>query len=304
MALFSPMDLQWSFWYFVLPGTAVIAFLVFDVWRKTYSRLPPGPLGWPLIGNLLQVGNKPNESFYQLAVKYGPLMTLSLGMRTTVVVSSSAMAREVLKTHDDIMSGRIVTQAAKALSQHKYSLAFSQYGSHWRMLRRISNTELFSVKRLESLQHLRRDEINRMIHQIFQDAVNGKCVDIGYTAFHSTINLLGKMVFGKDVFDPQFAQASRELQDALSKLNVLHATLNLADLLPFLQFLDPQGVYRSTEICLKQLYNVLDKFIEDRLGTRSSGNSDSSYIENDLLDVLLNKRIYEFTLAHIRGYLK
>jgi len=303
MAQFSPVDLGWLFWYFVLLGSAVIAFLVFDVWRKTYSRLPPGPSGWPLIGNLLQVGKKPNESFFQLAIKYGPLMTLSLGMKTTVVVSSSAMAREVLKTHNHIMSGRIVTQAAKVLSRHKYSMAFSQYGSHWRMLRRVSNIELFSVKKLEALQYLRRDQVNRMIHQIFQDAVKGKRVDIGHISFQSSFNLLGKMVFSKDVFDPQFSRASRELKDVLSKLVVLHATPNLADFFPCLQFLDPQGVYRSTEIYTKKLYDVLDKFIEDRLRTRSNENSERSHSEKDLLDVLLEMRSHEFTLAHIRGYI-
>jgi cytochrome P450 len=303
MAQFSPVDLGWLFWYFVLLGSAVIAFLVFDVWRKTYSRLPPGLSGWPLLGNLLQVGNKPNESFFQLACKFGPLMTLSLGMKTTVVVSSSAMAREVLKTHDHICSGRIVTQASKALSQYKTSMVFSQYGSHWRMLRRVSNTELFSVKRLEALQHLRRDQVNRMIHQIFQDAVKGKCVDIGHTAFQSSFNLLGKMIFGKDVFDLQFDRGSRELKDVFSKLAVLHATPNLADFFPCLQFLDLQGVYRSTEIYTQKLYDVIDKFIEDRLGTRSRENSERNYSEKDLLDVLLEMRSHEFTLSHITAYI-
>jgi hypothetical protein len=39
-----------------------------------------------------------------------------------------------------------------------------------------------------------------MIHQIFEDAVKGKSVDIGHTTFQSSFNLLGRMVFGKAVF--------------------------------------------------------------------------------------------------------
>lgn len=138
------------FWYSLLLGTVLI-FFVLDVWRrKSNCRLPPGPSGWPIVGNLLQLGRKPNETLFHFATKYGPLMTFSFGMRTTVVVSSSAMAKEVLKTHDHIFAGRIITQAAKALSHDKNSMVFLQYGSHWRMLRRVSNTELFSVKRLEA----------------------------------------------------------------------------------------------------------------------------------------------------------
>jgi hypothetical protein len=150
----------WVLWYSVLGITSAIVFLVLDLWRrKTYCRLPPGPPGWPIVGNLLQLGKKPNESLFHLATKYGPLMSLSLGMKTTVVVSSPAMAKEVLKTHDHVLAGRTVIQSASLFPTTSPHLIWAQYGSHWRMLRRISNTELFSVKRLEALQHLRRDQV-------------------------------------------------------------------------------------------------------------------------------------------------
>ena len=259
------MDSVSLFWYFVI-GSTVVIFLVLNVWRrKTFCGLPPGPAGWLILGNLLQLGKKPNETLFNLATKYGPLMTLSFGMRTTVVVSSSAMAKEVLKTHDHIFAGRIITQAAKALSHNMNSMVFLQYGSHWRMLRRVSNTELFSLKRLEALQHLRRDQVNRMIQQIFQDAVKGQFVEIAHIAFHSSFNLLGNMVFGKDVFGPDLFGASQELKDAIAKVTKLHAAPNMADFFPFLQFLDPQGVQCNMEIQLKKMYDVMDIFIEDRL---------------------------------------
>lgn len=133
---------------------------------RKISRLPPGPPRWPIVGNLLQLGNNPNQSLFHLATKYGPLMSLSHGMKTTVVVSSAAMAKEVLKTNDHLLAGRIVMQSVKALSYDKSSMGFIELGSHWRMLRRISTTELFSVKRLEALRHLRRDQAFRTIRQI------------------------------------------------------------------------------------------------------------------------------------------
>jgi cytochrome P450 len=297
------MNIGWILLYSLLGITPAIIYFVLDVWkRKSYSRLPPGPPGWPVVGNLFQLGKKPHETLSHLANKYGPLMCLSLGMRITVVVSSPAMAKEVLKTHDHVFAGRIINQFSRALSHHKSSFVLCQYGSRWRMLRRISNTELFSVKRLEALQYLRRDQVHRMIHQIFEDTVKGSdCVDIGHTAFQSTFNLIGNMAFGKDMYDPHFP-VSEELKDALSKLMVLHTTANLADYFPCLEFLDLQGVYRNTGICRKKVYDILDKFIEDRLATRGK-SSDSSDDGEDLLDVLLDLRSDEFTLTDIRGYL-
>eukprot|EP00253_Pinus_taeda_P006783 PITA_06783 len=127
------------------------------------------------------------------------------------------------------------------------------------------------------------------------------CVNIGDTAFQSTFNLIGNMAFGKDMFDPHFP-ASEELKDVISKLMVLHTTPNLADYFPCLEFLDIQGVYRNTGICRKKVYDIIDKFIEDRLATRGK-SSDRSDDGEHLLDVLLDLRSDEFSLTDIRGYL-
>eukprot|EP00253_Pinus_taeda_P024720 PITA_24720 len=298
------MDIGNLLFYSLLGITSAIIYFVLDVCkRKTYCRLPPGPPGWPIVGNLFQLGKNPHESLFRLASKYGPLMSLSLGMKTTVVVSSPDMAKEVLKTHGHIFAGRIVPQAGKALSHHKHSFLSCQYGSRWLMLRRISNTELFSVKRLEALQDLRRDQAHRMVHQIFEDPRKGSgCVNIGHIAFHSAFNLIGNMAFGKDMFDSNL-RASEDLKDAISKMMVLLTAPNLADYFPCLRFLDLQGVYRNTVICRKKSYDVMDKFIEDRLAKRSKNSHRSDHSEKDLLDVLLDMRNDEFTLIDIRGYL-
>ncbi|ONI30085.1 hypothetical protein PRUPE_1G230300, partial [Prunus persica] len=64
------------------------------------TRLPPGPNPFPFIGNLLELGNKPHLSLTKLSQRYGPVMTLQLGQITTVVVSSSAVTKQVLRTHN------------------------------------------------------------------------------------------------------------------------------------------------------------------------------------------------------------
>eukprot|EP00253_Pinus_taeda_P000913 PITA_00913 len=296
------MDIGWVSWYSVLGITSAIVFLVLDLWRRrTYGRLPPGPLGWPIVGNLLQLGNNPNESLFHLATKYGPLMSVSLGMKTTVVVSSPAMAKEVLKTHDQLLAGRTVIQSVKPASHDKYSFVWAQYGSHCRMLRRISNTELFSVNRLGTLQHLRRDQVLLTIQRILQEGIEGKSINIEDAMVHFSVNLLGNMAFGKDMFDSH-SPAFEEFKNSISNMMASLGTPNLADYFPFLQRLDPQGVGHNTKICMERVFRILDKFMEDRLvkrGKTMDGNDDAK----DLLDVLLDMRSNEFTVIHIRSYL-
>ena len=134
-------------------------------------------------------------------------------------------------------------------------MVFGQIGPRFRMLRRISTSEFFSVKKLEALQYLRRDQlVYHTIRQIFVVTVDKKNVNIGYTAFNTAINLLGNMIFGTDMSDPH-SSVSEELRDSIGKLQELHAVTNLADSFPFLHWLDPQGIFRA--------FPVMQEFIQD-----------------------------------------
>nr|XP_027118361.1 geraniol 8-hydroxylase-like [Coffea arabica] len=78
------------------------------------KRLPPGPKGLPIIGNLLKLGDRPHESLTKLAKIHGPLMTIKLGCVTTVVASSTEMARETLQKNDQAFWMRPIVDAATA----------------------------------------------------------------------------------------------------------------------------------------------------------------------------------------------
>ncbi|KAM7491309.1 hypothetical protein LguiA_034230 [Lonicera macranthoides] len=84
-------------------------------------KLPPGPTGLPIVGNLFDVGPKPHESLAKLAKKHGPLMTICLGTVTSIVASSAEMAKGLLQKNDEACSGRFVPDAVTAL--RNYDLA-------------------------------------------------------------------------------------------------------------------------------------------------------------------------------------
>ncbi|GLJ19380.1 hypothetical protein SUGI_0349130 [Cryptomeria japonica] len=125
-------NVAWSA-YSLVEGVLLI--LLIFLKKKSKSSLAlllaPGPPRWPFIGNLPQLGDKPHRSFFFLAQKYGPLMTIKLGVQTTLVVSSPSMAREVLKNNDHSFSSRIINTAARALYYQGTSLIWSSNGPHW-----------------------------------------------------------------------------------------------------------------------------------------------------------------------------
>ncbi|KAF3606293.1 hypothetical protein DY000_02045267 [Brassica cretica] len=88
------------------------------------ATLPPGPPRLPIIGNIHQVGKLPHRSFADLSKTYGPIMHLKFGRLNTVIITSPGAAREVLRTHDQTLSGRKSPNAVWSISHHKVSVAW------------------------------------------------------------------------------------------------------------------------------------------------------------------------------------
>jgi cytochrome P450 len=246
-------------------GSCAVIHFSSSTGKRRIDRLPPGPPGWPIIGNVLQLGDKPHESLFGLAQKYGPLMSLRLGCKLTMVVSSPSMAKEVLKNNDQTFSSRSINMAARTFAYQGTSLVWSPYGPHWRFLRRICNAELFSPKRLDALQHLRREEVNRTIRSIFEDSMEGQSVNIGERAFLNSLSLVGGMVCSRNVFHPGSKEVA-EFKDMVWEVLKLTGTPNLSDLFPFLERFDLQGLKQGMKTLARRFDSLFDRIIEERLG--------------------------------------
>ena len=90
----------------------------------TAAATPPGPPRQLIIGNINLVGKDPHRSFADLSKTYGPVMSLKLGCLNTVVIASPNAAREVLRTQDQILSGRYWNEAVRSIDHHSFSVAW------------------------------------------------------------------------------------------------------------------------------------------------------------------------------------
>ena len=163
------------------PATAAllcIFFSLFLIWllqkRRISARLPPGPYPWPIIGNLHQLRLPAHRSLKGFADKYGPILFLRLGSVPTVVVSSSEMAKQVLKTHDFIFASRPLTAAGRLIFYNWNNVIFAPYGDHWRQMRKICTLELLTAKRIESFKHVRDEEVSAKICSILEESEGGR----------------------------------------------------------------------------------------------------------------------------------
>ncbi|RLN22077.1 premnaspirodiene oxygenase-like [Panicum miliaceum] len=136
--------------------------------RGAGVNLPPGPWPLPVIGNMHSLlGALPHHAMRGLARRYGAVMLLRLGRVPTVVVSSPEAAREVMKTHDAVVSDRPLYVTANILSYGGQNIAFAPSGSrHWKELRRLCATELLSPKRVLSFRPIREEEAASLVRSV------------------------------------------------------------------------------------------------------------------------------------------
>ncbi|XP_059643246.1 geraniol 8-hydroxylase-like [Cornus florida] len=252
--------------------------------KASPGKLPPGPAPLPFIGNILKLSNQPHKSLSDLAKTYGPIMTLKLGQITTVVISSSTMAREILQTQDLSFSNRFVPDAARARDHHLISVSWLPVSTQWRKLRKILNSHVFSSQKLDAQQQPRCQKVLELIDFVHSCSKAGVAVDFGQAAFRTSLKLLSNTIFSVNLIDPgsDIAQQIKELvRGAMEEAG----KPNLADYFPFLRKFDIQGIRSRMEIHLGKMFGFLDSMINKRLEMRKF----HGYIKsNDVLDTLLS----------------
>ncbi|XP_029403951.1 cytochrome P450 2D3 isoform X2 [Mus pahari] len=126
----------------------VIFILLVDLMHRRQrwtSRYPPGPVPWPVLGNLLQVDldNMP-YSLYKLQNRYGDVFSLQMAWKPVVVISGLKAVREVLVTCGEDTADRpeMPILQHRGYGQKAKGVVLAPYGPEWREQRRFSVSTL------------------------------------------------------------------------------------------------------------------------------------------------------------------
>ncbi|KAI3807629.1 hypothetical protein L1987_23561 [Smallanthus sonchifolius] len=274
---------------FLLPCSLIFIFFRMII-NRTSSKdppLPPGPHPWPIIGNIFQIGRKnPHIRLTEFSQLYGPLISLRIGQRLLVVGSSSVAASEILRTHDDVLSGRDVSRILqnKKPTVHNMNLVFtSECDDNWRVLRNIYKTELLSGKALESSAKMRENKVMEMVKYL--GSKEGEEVVIKDVMFVTAINILGNVSLSMDLVDYEGNGVGKGIMDAVRRLVMMVAKPQLADMFPILGPWDLQGWYKQVmHIIEHDLGAVWEDGIQKK---RNRSNVQSR--PKDFIDILIEK---------------
>ncbi|KIK45782.1 hypothetical protein CY34DRAFT_77296 [Suillus luteus UH-Slu-Lm8-n1] len=125
-------------WLDLLCLTGVGVYLVKKVViKKNLIPYPPGPRGWPLIGNILDIPRtKPWVTFTEWGEMYGDITHIEVLGRHIIVLNSVKTAVEMMDNKSIVYSDRPVLPMSGELVGWKDSLPFLPYGDLFRQQRK------------------------------------------------------------------------------------------------------------------------------------------------------------------------
>ncbi|CAN1126451.1 Cytochrome P450 84A1 [Linum perenne] len=261
----------------------VVVFLLHGRSRSSRNLpLPPGPKGLPIIGNMLIMDQLTHHGLAKLAKQYGGLFHLRMGNINMVTVSSPEIAKQVLKSQDNIFSNRPTNIAINYLTYDRSDMAFANYGPFWRQMRKISVMKLFSRRRAESWESV-RDEIDSMVQTVAANPT-GNPINVGELIFTFTMNLTYRAAFGTSNNNKGQME---EFIKILQEFSRLFGAFNIADFIPFLGWMDPQGLFPRMVNARSSLDKFIDQIMDDHLLKKKSTTTSSTKLTKDNIKAII-----------------
>jgi tyrosine N-monooxygenase len=261
-------------------------------------RLPPGPLPWPVVGNLPEMMvNKPAFRWIHLVMKEmgTHIACFRLGGVNVVPITCPRIAREVLKKQDANFVSRPLTFASGAVSCGYKDAVLSPFGDQWKKMRRVLTSEIICPSRHKWLHDKRADEADNFTGYVYNLATDtssrrGSNVDVRHITRHYCGNVIRRLVFGSRYFgepQPDGGPGPLEVEHmdaSFTSLGLLFSFC-VSDYLPWLLGLDLDGQEKVVKEANATVNRLHDKVIDERWRHWKGGERQDEL--QDFLDVLI-----------------
>ncbi|KAG6497089.1 cytochrome P450 CYP73A100-like [Zingiber officinale] len=266
------------------------------------GKTPPGPVALPVFGNWIQVGNDLNHrNLVGMAKKYGDVFLLRLGVRNLAVVSDPKLAAEVLHTQGVEFGSRPRNLVWDIFTDSGKDMVFTEYGDHWRKMRRIMTMPFFTNKVVAQYREMWQEEMNAVVESLRAAPTEGVVV-------RRRLQLMLYNIMYRMMFDVRFESAEDPLFQQATRFNSERSRLaqsfdyNYGDFIPILRPFLKGYLEKCRDLQSRRLAFFNDNYVEKRRKVMSTrdGSSDRLRCAMDyILEAEMNGEISSDNVLYI-----
>jgi cytochrome P450 family 78 subfamily A len=209
-------------------------------------------------------------------------MSFSVGLSRFIVSSEPDTAKQILTSVN--FANRPVKETAYELLFNR-AMGFAPYGEYWRTMRRIAATHMFGPRCIIASMSHRQIIIDQMTCQVKQSMEKSGEVALKGILHFGSLNCVMMSVFGR-MYEFGKGREGDELESMVKEGYELLSVFNWSDHVPFLGWLDLQGVRRRCRSLVKRVDVFVNKIVEEHKQRKNlQGSGDAR--DGDFVDTLL-----------------
>ncbi|KAF8505378.1 cytochrome P450 [Russula emetica] len=272
-------------------GAIILGLIVLYTARylaSPYRKLPPGPRGYPIIGNLLEIMRGGQWlKFSEWQKKYGDLIYLNAAGQPIIIINSPKIGVALLDRRAAIYSDRPRNIVASDIMSGGLLFAFSRYADTYRRMRKAANDK-FSTGTVKGFYET---QIKEAVLQAYDLLAEPARWDINFrrTAASATLSV----VYGYPTLtSEQDHDIVRDINNFTARLfNAVNMGAHFVEFFPWLRHI-PSGMAkwkRDAEVFHKENSAMLESHFHTVKANIEKGDDHQSMAATLILEVEKNK---------------
>ncbi|GLJ49954.1 hypothetical protein SUGI_1062200 [Cryptomeria japonica] len=179
----------------------VVMMLIFYMFSRQRRRLPPGPFPWPIVGNLLQMGELIHRSFYDISKEIWTNCILENGFCYS-----------------------------KYLFYDFKDVGFTPYGPCWRQMKTLFMVELLNAKRIESMRSMREEAVSLAVRSVWEKSCHGTvAVNLNQIIASLVSSQILRILYGTASDDQGIDSNGEKIKELLLEASMTVGVFNIGD---------------------------------------------------------------------------